>query len=152
MDKDVFEKILENEEVAKEIERFVNNLKVINDVLESIKPLVESGAVETLVGLGYLGETIKAIMSEEMISSFSKVSTDALELIAKVRKDNIQKLLSAVADHEIELEKEVKNTRITGFWSLLSALKDEDVQKGLSLMLAYLKLIGRYAYPDDKKE
>ena len=152
MDKDVFEKILENEEVAKEIERFVNNLKVINDVLESIKPLVESGAVETLVGLGYLGETIKAIMSEEMISSFSKVSTDALELIAKVRKDNIQKLLSAVADHDIELEKEVKNTRITGFWSLLSALKDEDVQKGLTLMLAYLKLIGRYAYPDDKKE
>ena len=141
-----FDKMLENEEAAKELERFINNLKVVNDVLEAVKPLVESGAIETLVGLGYLGETLKAILSEEMISSFSKLGSDALELIAKVRKENIQNLLSAVADHQIEFEKEVKNTKITGFWSLLGALKDEDVRKGLSVLLAYLKLIGRYAY------
>ena len=150
--KSEFDKLFENEEVQREVERFVNNLKVINDVLESMRPLVESGAVETLVGLGYLGETLKAILSEEMISSFSKVGSDALELIAKVRKDNVQRVLSAVADHQIEFEMEVKNTRITGVWSLLSVLKDEDVRKGLAVLIAYLKLLGRYAYPDDKKE
>lgn len=149
--KNGFDRLLENEEIQKEIERFINNLKVINDVLESIRPLVESGAIETLVGLGYLGETLKAVLSEEMVSSFSKVGSDVLELVAKVRKDNIQSLLSAVADHQIEFEKEVKNIRITGLWSLLGMLRDEDVRKGLTILLAYLKLIGRYAYPNSKK-
>ena len=147
-----FEKMLENEELAKELERFLNNLKTINEVVEAVKPLVESGALETLVGLGYLGETLKAILSEEMISSFSKVGSDALELIAKVRKDNIQDLISAIADHQIEFENEARKTKITGIWSLLNAMRDEDVRKGLSVLIAYLKLLGRYAYPKNEEE
>lgn len=147
-----FDKILENEEAAKELERFINNLKTVNEVVEAIKPLVESGALETLVGLGYLGETLKAILSEEMISSFSKIGSDALELIAKVRKDNIQDLLSAIADHQIEFEEEAKRIRITGLWSLLNILRDEEVRRGLTVLIAYLKLLGRYAYPKNEEE
>lgn len=150
-EKNVVDKLLENEEVNKEIERFINNLKVFNDVMESIKPLVEIGAMETLVGLGYLGETLKAILSEEMISSFSKLGTDALELIALTRRENIQRVLSAIADHQLEFEEEVKNTKVTGVLSLMKILRDEDVRRGLEVLIAYLKLLGRYAYPDDKK-
>jgi len=124
MKKDGFEEILGSEEARKELERLVENLKVLNDVLESIRPLVESGALETLVGLGYLGETLKAILSDEMVSSFSSLGGSAMEL----------------------------KTRVTGLLSLMRLLKDEDVRRGLAVAIAYLKLIGRYAYPEEGGE
>ncbi len=145
-------KILSDEEVAKELKRLAENLKVLNDILESIKPLVESGALETLVGLGYLVETLKAIMSDEMVSSFSSLGGSAMELLAKARSPALEKPLSAIADHPMELEEEIKKTEVKGLLSLMKLLKDEDVQKGLAVAIAYLKLLGRYAYPDGKGE
>ncbi len=148
-EKDGFEEIIGSEEARKEVERLVENLKVLNDVLESIKPLVESGALETLVGLGYLGETLKAILSDEMVSSFSSLGGSAMELLAKTKSPSVERLVSAIADHPMELEEEIKRTRVTGLLSLMRLLRDEDVRRGLAVAIAYLKLIGRYAYPED---
>ena len=53
-------------------------------------------------------------------------------------------MVSAVVGHPIEFEKELKNTKVNGLISLLRHLRDKEVQKGISIMLVFLKLIGRY--------
>jgi len=146
------DKIFSNEEVVKELERLVNNIKVLNDVLESIKPLVESGALETLIGLGYLVETLKAVLSDEMVSSFSSLGSSAMELLAKTRSPSVEKLINAVADHPMELEEEIRKTKVDGLLSLLKLLRDDDVRRGLAVAIAYLKILGRYAYPEGEDE
>ncbi len=133
-----------DEEKKEQLKRIISRLPELEKAVESLAELVDSGALETIVNLIYMVHLSKRIVSDEMVSGTANIANNLLDISSKLTMPTMKKLISAVLDHQIEIEEEIKNTKITGFWSLMKALKDKDVQRGLSVVIAILKVLGRY--------
>jgi len=154
MSKDKIEKLIEetlsDEEKLKALETILESLPKLSKSIEVLNKMVDSGSLETLANLLCFLNVSKDMLSDEMVSGAASLASSFLDLAAKVNSPHLHALFSAVADHPLELEEEIKKTQITGLFSLMKALRDKDVQKGLSLLIAVTKLIGRHTYPENK--
>jgi len=146
---ELFEEL--DEEKKEQLNRIISKLPELEKAVESLAELVDSGALETIVNLIYMVHLSKKIVSDEMVSGTANIVNNLLEISSKLTMPAMRNLISAVLDHQIEMEEEIKNTKITGFWSLMRALKDKDVQRGLSIVIAILKILGRYSIEKEEK-
>ncbi len=131
----------ENMEALKEL---VDKLPTISYTLRLLDDLVKTGALETLIRLACMVGSLKEMLSDEMVAGASTLASSAIEVVAKTKPPIVQGILSAVADHPKEFERELKKTKVTGVWSLIGALKDPDVRSGLSALIVMMKMLGRY--------
>ncbi len=148
--KKIINEISSNEERLEALENILERLPEISRSIDILSNMVETGSLETLANILCLLNISKDMVSDEMISGAASLVSSLLDVSAKINAPHIQRLISAVADHPVELESEIKKNRVTGLFSLMRALKDEEVQRGLTLLIAVTKLIGRYGYPSEK--
>ncbi len=154
MSKEKIEKLIEetlsDEEKLKAMEEILESLPKLSKSIGILNKMVESGSLETFANLLCFLNVSKDMLSDEMVSGAASLASTFLDLAAKINSPHLQNLISAVADHPLELKEEIKKTQITGLFSLMRALRDKDVQKGLTLLIAMTKLMGRHAYPEEK--
>ena len=132
----------ENVEALREI---VEKLPTISYTIRLLDQLANTGALETLLRMACMVASLKEMLSDEMVAGLSSLASSAIDVIAKTKSPVVQGMLSAIADHPKEFEEELKKTKITGLWSLIGALKDPEVQEGMSLLIVIMKMLGKYA-------
>ena len=132
-----------DDETMDRVRRLIENIDVLNKFLEAVKPLVESGALETLVCLGYMVETLKSVVSDEMVSSASELIGLSLEAASVLRNPHIHRMISALGESKIEFDLELRRSGVRGIVGLVRLLKDEDVIEGIKVLLVLLKILGR---------
>jgi len=138
-----------------ELERLTELLKIIQSIepaLKMIGDLVESGALETITNLIYMIHLSKNIVNEEMVSGTANIASTMLDMSSKLIMPPMQNLINALLDHQMEFEEEISKTKVKGFWSLLSLLRDKDIQRGLSVLFAMLKVLGRNVKIKEEKK
>lgn len=132
----------ENMEALREL---IEKLPTISYTVKLLDQLASTGALETLIEMACIIASLKEMLSDEMIAGASSLASSAIDVVAKTKSPIVQGMLSAVANHPREFEEELEKTKITGLWSLLRALKDPDVQKGVSLLVVTMKMLGKYS-------
>lgn len=137
---------LSKPENVKALQEIADKLPNISYAVNMLDEMVNNGTLDTLARLACMVNSLKGMLSDEMVSGASSLASSAIDVLAKTRSPVTQNMISALADHPIEFQKELKRTKVTGLLSLLSMLKDKDVQDGLSVLFTILKMMGRYGY------
>jgi len=140
---DVMQK-LSKPENAEAMEEILEALPVLKKSVMLLQQLEQMGALDTLFSLACAVANSKNMLSDEMVAGAASLASNAIELLSKMSTPEIQKILSAILDHSVEIEEQVKKERVKGIISLIGELRDPEVQKSLSAVFAILKVFGRH--------
>jgi len=140
---DVMQK-LSKPENAEAMEKILEALPVLKKSVMLLQQLEQMGALDTLFSLACAVANSKNMLSDEMVAGAASLASNAIELLSKMSTPEIQKILSAILDHSVEIEEQVKKERVKGIIGLIRELRDPEVQKGLSALFAILKVFGRH--------
>jgi len=146
MEKDsaIIEK-LSTPENTERIEKLINALPTIEHAVTLLQELDRLGALDVIFSLACVVANSKNLLSDEMISGAASMGSTGIELLAKIGSPEVQKVLSVIMDHSVELSQSMINAeRVKGITGLIKALKDPEVQQGLGSIFAFLKVFGRY--------
>ncbi len=127
------------------LDKLIQALPSIEHAVSLMQELDKMGALDTLFSLVCAIANSKNMLSDEMISGAASLGSSAIELLAKLGSPEVQKILSVLMNHSVELSQSMTNAqRVKGITGLLKALRDPEVQQGLGSLLAFIKLFGRY--------
>ena len=125
-----------------QLETLLGDLNVISDTVEWIKILQNTGMVESLKGVVYIVANLKNVLTEDMLNGVASMLSSLLEVLSKVSDpqvvEEIVQLLDGIFSGKLS-----KEPRIHGTFSLLSELKDPEVEAGLSVAINMIKGLGK---------
>jgi len=137
--------MLSTPENAERIEKLINALPTIEHAVTLLQELDRLGVLDTIFSLTCAVANSKNMLSDEMVSGVASMGSTGIELLAKIGSPEVQKVLSVIMDHSVELSQSMINAeRVKGITGLIKALKDPEVQQGLGSIFAFLKVFGRY--------
>lgn len=147
MEKDKYNKIISkiDDETLDRIIYIIEKLSQLGKTLETIEELGKTGALDTLAEFIYMIHSSKEMISDDMVSGAASIAGNFIDIGSKITMPPMNKLILAVLDHQMELEEEYNKIKINGLWSLMKILRDKEVQRGLSIVFALLKILGKYA-------
>ncbi|MEM3684222.1 MAG: DUF1641 domain-containing protein [Conexivisphaerales archaeon] len=127
------------------LSQMVDLLPVMKKSALLVQQLDQMGALDTLFSLACAIANSKGMLSDEMVAGAASLASNGIELLSKLGSPEMQKIISAVLDHSVELEESMsKAERVKGVLGLMKQLRDPDVQKGMAALFAFLKVFGRY--------
>ncbi|MGC9209198.1 MAG: DUF1641 domain-containing protein [Nitrososphaeria archaeon] len=142
---------LSSPENAERIEKLIEALPTIEHAVTLLQELDRIGALDTLFSLACAAANTKNMLSDEIVSGAASLISTAIELLAKIGSPEVQRVLSVITDHSVELSQSMVNAeRVKGLIGLIKALRDPEVQQGLGSLLAFLKVFGRYIKYENK--
>lgn len=114
--------------------------------LEALEYLARSGALDALVELASTLKMVRDVVVDEMVEDLGKTLGELGSLVDGVTRTPIPRaLVSALNDPEVDkalLEAASKKISIT---KLIYMLFDDDVKRGLYIVLTILRALGRRA-------
>ncbi|HEX59882.1 MAG TPA: DUF1641 domain-containing protein [Methanomicrobia archaeon] len=111
----------------------------------SEKVVLEPADVETLSELLGILRLVQSYVNDQVLQDVSKLISTTLKLLNAVASTDLVDVLER-ALQDPELDKALLSPpQIKGLFAMMRALKDEDVQKGMGIMLTLLKALGRAA-------
>jgi uncharacterized protein YjgD (DUF1641 family) len=140
---DVMQK-LSKPENAEALDEILEALPVLRKSVMLLQQLENMGALDTLFSLACAIANSKNMLSDEMVAGAASLASNAIELLSKMSTPEIQKILSAILDHSVEIEDQIKKEKVKGILGLMGELRDPEVQKGLSAVFAILRVFGRH--------
>ena len=133
----------ENIEAMKQI---VSSLPSLKKGIAILQQLDQSGALDTLFSLADILAFSKDMLTDEMIDGAGSLISNAIDILSKLNRPEVREMISAILDHSAELSKTMEEMgSIKGLLDLRRPLKDPDVQRGLGIVFALLKVLGKYA-------
>ncbi|MEM0118459.1 MAG: DUF1641 domain-containing protein [Conexivisphaerales archaeon] len=127
------------------LSQMVDLLPVMKKSALLVQQLDQMGALDTIFSLACAIANSKGMLSDEMVAGAASLASNGIELLSKLGSPEMQKIISAVLDHSVELEESMsKAERVKGVLGLMKQLRDPDVQKGMAALFAFLKVFGRY--------
>ena len=128
--------------VAKaQLESVLENLGTAADTMKWIKTLQDSGMTDTLKGMVYLIASMRTILTEDMLNGVASMLNSLLEILSKVSDPQVVEGVVSLLDG-ISSGKLSKEPKIHGTFSLLSELKDPEVEAGLAVVINMIKGLG----------
>ena len=125
-----------------QLETLLGDLNVVSDTIEWIKILQNTGMAESLKGIVYIVANLKNILTEDMLNGVSSMLNSLLEVLSKVSDPQVVEgiilLLDGIFSGKLSSE-----PRIHGTFSLLSELKDPEVEAGLAVAINMIKSLGK---------
>ncbi|WP_456487621.1 DUF1641 domain-containing protein [Candidatus Alkanophaga liquidiphilum] len=113
---------------------------------EKVMLELESADAETLSELLSIIRLIQNYMNDQVLQDVSKLASTTLKLLNAIASTDLVDVLER-SMQDPELDKALLNPpKVAGFWAMMRALKDEDVQRGMGIMLALLKALGKAAF------
>ena len=125
-----------------QLETLLEDINVISDTIEWIKILQNTGMAESLKGIVYIVANLKNILTEDMLNGVSSMLNSLLEVLSKVSDPQVVEGIILLLDG-IFSGKLSNEPRIHGTFSLLSELKDPEVEAGLSVAINMIKSLGK---------
>ncbi len=124
------EEIFSDEKSVEKFKQFVDKLDNLNYILDRLELFLGSGMVDELLGILFsLMALERAFMKEEMIEELSELAARLTFLISP-------KCIS-------ELREALDSKESLGLLGLLKKMRDPDVQRGLAIVMDFLKVIGK---------
>ena len=103
---------------------------------------LEPQTVESLVDLVDSIEFIRSFFNDQVIRDVSGIMSSVLKLVNAISSTDLVDVLERGLQ-DPELDRALMDPPKIGFWGLLSALGNDDAQRGLGIVLELLKAIGR---------
>ncbi|BBD73148.1 hypothetical protein HS1genome_1537 [Sulfodiicoccus acidiphilus] len=118
----------------------------LKDVVELYSTFKRTGIMEPLAGLlrdeELLGKVIGAVVNDSTLTLATKWN-EIVDSLAKIDFSQLKYYVSAISLYGNGIRDPNKVVPIRGFMDILKLLKDPDVQRGIGILLAGLKELGR---------
>ncbi|RLG40417.1 MAG: hypothetical protein DRO05_06400 [Thermoproteota archaeon] len=108
----------------------------------SLSLSLEEPDLEALVEVLSIYRIIRDMLNDQLIKDLSHVVSSLLKVINVISSTDLVDILER-AIQDPELDKALLNPPKVGLTGLLGALRDEDFQRGLGILVALLKAIGK---------
>ena len=138
---DVINKNMENKNNANAIKKILNNVNTLADTIDLIKQLHDIGMAENLFGILYFIASLRTVVNDDMLNGVSSMLNSLLGIIAKLSNPNIINMLNKTIEG-ISTGEFTKEPRVHGALSMLSDMKDPEIERGLTVALNILKMLG----------
>ncbi len=124
-----------DEKKLEELGRFLDNISVANDLLEKLRELELSGALDAGLNMAYTAKVLKDMLNEEAVEKLGKMASNAMELMSSFNESNLESLKALVSRLNVanRLLEKVEVVESTG--ALDAALNSAYVTKTLKDML-----------------
>lgn len=123
------------------------NKDAILQGIELMSHLHKAGALEMMNALlARKDEVLKNIVSEanrEPNANILKNASQLLMLLGSIDVENLQKMSSKMNDGLREAASSIDSKETTSIFQLLSALKDPEINRAITMLLHFLKGLGR---------
>ncbi|RLG49088.1 MAG: hypothetical protein DRN90_02565 [Thermoproteota archaeon] len=103
---------------------------------------LEEPDLEALIEILSIYRIIRDMLNDQLIKNVSHIASSLLKLVNVVSSTDLIEILERGLQ-DPELDKALLNPPKIGLTGLLSALRDEDFQKGIGIVVALLKAIGK---------
>ena len=139
---DMINKNMENKNNANAIKKILNNVNTLADTIDLIKQLQDIGMAENLIGILYFIASLRSVVNDDMLNGISSMLNSLLGVIAKLSNPDIINMLNKTIDG-ISSGEFTKEPRVHGAFSILSDMKDPEIERGLTVALNILKMLGK---------
>ncbi|HIE24316.1 MAG TPA: DUF1641 domain-containing protein [Candidatus Korarchaeota archaeon] len=103
---------------------------------------LEEPDLEALIEILSIYRIIRDMLNDQLIKDLSNIVSSLLKLVNAVSSTDLIEILERSLQ-DPELDKALLNPPRIGLMGLYSALRDEDVQKGIGIVITLLKAIGK---------
>jgi len=103
---------------------------------------LEPQTVEAMVELADSIELIRSFFNDQVIHDVSGIMSSVLKLVNAISSTDLIDVLERGLQ-DPELDRALMKPPKIGFWGLISALGNEDVQRGMGIVVELLKALGR---------
>ena len=103
---------------------------------------LEPQTVESLVDLVDSVEFLRSFFNDQVVRDVSGIGSSVLKLVNAVSNTDLVDILERGLQ-DPQLDRALIDPPKIGFWGLLSALRNEDMRKGMGIVIELLKAIGR---------
>ena len=103
---------------------------------------LEPQTVESLVDLVDSVEFLRSFFNDQVVRDVSCIGSSVLKLVNAVSNTDLVDILERGLQ-DPQLDRALIDPPKIGFWGLLSALRNEDMRKGMGIVIELLKTIGR---------
>jgi len=126
----------------------IAKLSSLNRLLDRVEELQRNGALDAVMDLAYALKTLKDMLNDDALHDLADKISVAVDFVARGHEfldyinSPIFQVLGKVVTSE-ELRKSIQEPSPIGLGKLISSLRDPEVQRGLGVVLALLKGIGK---------
>ena len=103
---------------------------------------LEPQTIESLVDIVDSIEFLRSFLNDQVVRDLSGIMSSVFKLVNAISNTDLIDVLERGLQ-DPELDKALIDPPRIGFWGLLSALGNDDVQRGLGIVIELLKAIGR---------
>ena len=139
---EILNRKLADPEARKAVESLVDNIGTISRSAEWVRTLEETGMAESLQGLVYLVANLRGVLTDDMLNGVASILNSLLEILSRISDpqvvDGVVALLDGISSGHLSKEPKVHET-----FSLLSELKEPEVEAGLAVTINILKGLGK---------
>jgi len=139
---EILDRKLADPETRQAVESLLDNIGTISRSVKWVRTLEETGMGESLQGLTYLVANLRTVLTDDMLNGVSSILNSLLEILSKISDpqvvDGVVALLDGISSGRLS-----KEPKVHGTFSLLSELKDPEVEAGLAVTINILKGLGK---------
>lgn len=120
----------------------MKDMSTKKSVSEKAAVTLEPQTVEAMVELVDSIELLRSFFNDQVIHDISGILSSVLKLVNAISGTDLVDILERGLQ-DPELDRALMNPPKVGLWGLISALGNDDVQKGMGILIELLKAIGR---------
>ncbi|WP_163655116.1 DUF1641 domain-containing protein [Listeria sp. PSOL-1] len=140
------EKEQDEQNLAELKEGIAKDAAGFKELLEFVKLLHDSGALETLNStMKARDEIAKTALNEWRKEPTTNAINNLMlssKLLTEIKPEQTEELINHLKETAKKAEEDAKSEEIIGFFGLMKALKDPDINRALRYSLSFLKGIG----------
>ncbi|MFP3163894.1 MAG: DUF1641 domain-containing protein [Acidianus hospitalis] len=135
-------------EHANDVNQIISQASTINYTITKLKELKESGAFDVLVNFAYAVKSLRDALTDDAITNIGTTLSLLLDFLPKAQEflnyalnPSILKIMKALSSDEAT--KLLTNPPKVTLGGIVKQMTDDDVQKGIGVLFAIAKIIGK---------
>ncbi|MGA8941622.1 MAG: hypothetical protein WB502_02750 [Thermoactinomyces sp.] len=116
--------------------------KSLENTLDLIEKLEQTGTLETLAELGEVASSLKASMTNTMVTDLAEKAVAGVELADEILQQNGLEMIKGISNAFSKARQEINALEnVPPLRQMIHDLKDPEVLKGMGLMITFLKYL-----------
>lgn len=128
--------------------KLMNNMDVLGELTLKLKELRSSGALDAVFDATYFLKTLKDMLNDEAIANLTSTLSLTLDFLPRgieflnhTMSPPLYNMISSLTS--LEAQKMLANPPKVTLGGLIAAFRDEDVQRGVGILITILKILGK---------
>ncbi|AWS00554.1 DUF1641 domain-containing protein [Metallosphaera hakonensis] len=130
------------------VKEIIAKMPELNEVLNRVMDLKNSGTLDVLINMSYALKSLRDALNDDAITNLGTTLSlifeflpKGLEFLNKAMSPPISSMIEAWSSPEAM--KMLSNPENVTLGKLVTMMKDPDIQRGLGVMMAFLKVLGK---------